>query len=135
MKEIQLWKDGQKGTLDPLLFSKVAEELAIQINEDFRTDRRKKVNKRTQLRKFYDEVLRLNMLARERPMQWDAIKPQVYMLTAKVAYAEGRELVSSNFRKFVKEAVDKVDTPEDLNVFSNLFEAFMGFYRLHGPRN
>ncbi|MCD6306078.1 MAG: type III-A CRISPR-associated protein Csm2 [Deltaproteobacteria bacterium] len=134
MKEIQLWKDGQKGSLDPLLFSKVAEDLALQMKEDFEKQK-KRVNKRTQLRKFYDEVLRLNMLARERPMQWDAIKPQVYMLTAKVAYAEGRELVSSNFRKFVKEAVDQVDTPEDLNVFSNLFEAFMGFYRLHGPRN
>lgn len=134
MKEIQLWKDGQKGTVDPLLFSKVAEELALQMKEDFEHQRRK-VNKRTQLRKFYDEVLRLNMLARERPKQWDAIKPQVHMLTAKAAYAEGRELISTNFRKFIKEAVDKVDTPEDLNVFSNLFEAFMGFYRLHGPRN
>lgn len=131
---IQLWKDGQKGTLDPLLFSKVAEELALQMNQDFEKQR-KRVNKRTQIRKFYDEVLRLNMLVRERPKQWDAIKSQVHMLTAKAAYAEGRDLVSSNFRKFVKDAVDQIDTPEDLNVFSNLFEAFMGFYRLHGPRN
>ena len=130
---IQLWKDGQKGTLDPLLFSKVAEELALQMKQDF--EKRKRVNKRTQIRKFYDEVLRLNMLVRERPRQWDAIKPQVHMLTAKAAYAEGRDLVSDNFRKFVKDAVDQIDTPEDLNVFSNLFEAFMGFYRLHGPRN
>lgn len=134
MEKIQLWKDGQKGTLDPLLFSKVAEELALQMKEDF-DKQRKKVNKRTQVRKFYDEVLRLNMLARERPKQWNAIKPQVHMLTAKAAYAEGRDLVSENFRNFVKNAVEQVETPEDLNVFSNLFEAFMGFYRLHGPRN
>ncbi|MFZ7110046.1 MAG: type III-A CRISPR-associated protein Csm2 [Desulfatiglandales bacterium] len=134
MREIQLWKDGQKGVLDPLLFSKVAEELALLMKDDFEKQRRK-VNKRTQVRKFYDEVLRLNMLARERPKQWDIIKPQVHMLTAKAAYAEGRELVSANFRLFVKNAVDQVDTPEDLNVFSNLFEAFMGFYRLHGPKN
>jgi len=134
MEAIQLWKDGEKGRLDPLLFSKVAEDLALQMKDDFEKQR-KRVNKRTQIRKFYDEVLRLNMLAKERPTQWDAIKPQVHMLTAKAAYAEGRDLVSQNFRLFVKGAVDQVDTPEDLNVFSNLFEAFMGFYRLHGPRN
>ena len=133
MEKIILWKDSEKQTIDPKLFSKVAEDLALQIKEDTRTVRNS--NKRTQIRKFYDEVVRLSILGKTRPDEWDNILPLVHMLTAKAAYAQGRKLISPNFMGFIKDSIDQIERPEDLDVFSNFFEAFMGFYRLHGPNN
>ncbi len=131
--KIQFWEDKGAKRIDPLLFSQKAEEMAKDLAEENR--RQNKLNKRTQLRKFYDEVLRLDDLAQGKGMVWDAVIPQIHMLVAKTAYANGRELVSNAFLQFMKDSVAQVESPEDLRVFANFFEAFMGFYRLHGPKN
>ena len=133
MEKIVLWKDRKEKLLDPELFSKKAEELAITTKEDIETA--KNSNKRTQIRKFYDEAVRLNFTAKTRQDDWNNILPMIHMLTAKAAYAQGRKLISKNFMRFIKESVNQIERPEDLNVFCNFFEAFMGFYRLHGPNN
>lgn len=133
MGSINYWKDKSNKTINPKLFSTEAENLAKAIASD--NDRSNKVNKRTQLRKFFDEVLRLNTLSRSNPEDWDNILPYVQMLTAKVAYAKGRDLVSSQFLDFMKSGIEQVENPHDLTVFSNFFEAFMGFYKQHGPSN
>ncbi len=97
--------------------------------------RSSKCNKRTQIRKFYDEVQRLNALAKSKnnrdESQWNNILPILHMMTAKAAYAQERELVSNSFTEFVKKSVAQVKRPKDLEIFSNFFEAFMGFYRLY----
>ena len=75
--------------MNPTLFSDVAEKFADKI---YKSGLQKK-NKRTQIRKFYDEVIRLNSLANNKtnPEEWDNILPYVNMLIAKAAYAEGRD--------------------------------------------
>lgn len=135
MGKIQLWKDREKGVIDPQLFSSKAEELAQQLADDHKKSKGQRANKRTQLRKFYDEVLRLESEARSREGEWDRIAPLVHMLTAKAAYAKGRELVSKTFLDFIKDSVSQVKEQKDLAVFANFFEAVMGFYRQHGPSN
>ncbi len=95
----------------------------------------KNPNKRSQVRKFFDEINRLEGIVQADPDKWRIVLPQIHMLVAKSAYAEGRKLVSRNFAKFIKDSVDQIDKPEKLTVFSNFFEAFIGFYRLHGPSN
>ncbi|MDM8526215.1 type III-A CRISPR-associated protein Csm2 [Desulfococcaceae bacterium HSG8] len=134
MSEITLWKDRENRKIDPTLFSEKAEKLAITLKED--NDKSKKKNKRTQIRKFYDEVVRLDTAAKTRSAEeWDNILPILNMLIAKAAYAQGRDLVSKNFVKFIRSAIGQISDPKDLSVFANFFEAFMGFYRLHGPAN
>jgi CRISPR-associated protein Csm2 len=128
MVDVSFYKDKEKKTLRPTLFSVTAENLAKTMAENTRS------NKRTQLRKFYDEVLRLNSLARSNPSDWESILPYVNMIIAKVAYAEGRDLVSAEFAEFIKESVKQIDEKEDLDVFTNLFEAFMGFYKKYRPQ-
>jgi CRISPR-associated protein Csm2 len=135
VEKINFWKDKEKKSIDPLLFSKQAEETAKIFNQDHKDSRDKKANKRSQIRKFYDEVLRLDTIAQDRPDYWENILPQVHMLIAKAAYARGRDLVSDNFVKFIKESVEQVENRETLSVFANFFEAFMGFYKLYGPKN
>jgi CRISPR-associated protein Csm2 len=130
MARIELWKDKPNRIIEPTLFSDKAEKFAEDLN---RAGQR--VNKRTQIRKFYDEVLRLDSDSQRLPEQWDHILPRLHMLIAKAAYAKGRDLVSEDFVNFIKSAVNDIHAPEDLAVFANFFEALMGFYRLLRPAN
>ena len=133
MTKIEFWKDSKKDLIDPTLFSSIAENLALEIKKEY--EQNKNTNKRTQIRKFYDEVVRLDTEARAREQEWHNIAPLVHMITAKAAYAKGRNLISEGFLEFIKYSVGQVNNPKDLSVFANFFEAFMGFYRLHGPKN
>lgn len=133
MDKIEFWKEKEKQIVDPALFSSRAEAFAKEIASDNKQS--KSVNKRTQIRKFFDEVVHLNMTAKSRPNDWDSIVPMVHMITAKAAYANGRKLVSATFLQFIKQSVEQIDNPADLSVFATFFEAFIGFYRLHGPSN
>jgi CRISPR-associated protein Csm2 len=129
---IQFYKNQTGRLLDPTLFSEKAEKLAKDIHTAGLNDRTQRLerNKRTQIRKFYDEVVRLNSIANNRSnAAWDNIIPYVNMLIAKAAYAEGRKLVTASFTSFMKDSIGQIRGPEDLAVFTNLFEAFMGFYK------
>lgn len=134
MDKIIFWKDKQAKAIDPTLFSTRAESLAKAMAKDHDASKGRR-NKRSQIRKFYDEVLRLETEAQSNGQRWPSVLPRVHMLTAKAAYANGRELVSDTFLGFIKASVDQIESVDDLSVWANFFEAFMGFYRLHGPRN
>ncbi len=134
MAEIVFWKDKENRKVDPALFSDTAEKLAKDLAEDCQASKNRE-NKRTQIRKFYDEVVRLDMEAKAKPEEWDNILPLVNMLTAKAAYAKGRRLVSDNFVNFIRSSIKQISGKKDLELFANFFEAFMGFYRMYCPTN
>ncbi|MEA3469791.1 MAG: type III-A CRISPR-associated protein Csm2 [Thermodesulfobacteriota bacterium] len=125
--ELKLWKDREQKTLDPHLFSTQAEEFARQINNEGG----RSMNKGTQLRKFFDEILRLNTLAQPEDADWNLLLPQVHMVIAKAAYAQGRKLVSTGFVNHIRQGIEQVETPADLMVFTNHMEAFMGYYKIY----
>ena len=130
---IAFYKDKAKRLIEPTLFSVEAENLAKEIAQSGKDQRGSlKWNKRTQIRKFYDEVLRLNMLTKSDPSSWASILPYVNMLVAKAAYAKGRDHVTGEFMDFIKGSVDQIKAQDDLDVFSSFFEAFMGFYKIYG---
>ncbi len=135
MEKIEFWKDKEKGIIDPKLFSDKAEDLAKTIANDCKLRDNKNKNKISQIRKFYDEVVRLNMEAKSESADWDKILPIVNMITAKTAYAMGRKLITENFLVFIRTSIKQIQEPEDLSVFANLFEAFYGFYKFHSPEN
>jgi len=134
MRISSFWKDKGRGIIDPNLFSKTAEDLAKELRKDYDM-RKEKPNKRSQIRKFYDEIVKLDLKAKAQPEHWEEILPLLHMLIPKAVYAQGRKLVSNNFVEFIKSSITQIDTPDDLSVFANFFEAFMGFYRLYGPSN
>lgn len=136
MNKISFYKDKGKAMIEPKLFSDVAEQAAEEIAKSGQTPSRDgrpprlDHNKRTQIRKFYDEVVRLNATAKASPEEWDVILPFINMLIAKAAYANGRnKLVTDEFVHLLKECIMQVQQPADLDVFANFFESFMGFYR------
>jgi CRISPR-associated protein Csm2 len=135
MNKVLFYKDKTKGIIDPKLFSDIAEQTAAAIAKSGQTPTRDGKarldhNKRTQIRKFYDEVFRLNGNVKSNPDDWDVVLPYINMLIAKAAYANGRNrLVTDEFVDLLKDCVSQVQRPSDLDVFANFFESFMGFYR------
>jgi len=135
MDKVSFYKDKTKGIIDPKLFSDIAEKTAADIAKSGQTPTRDGKmrldhNKRTQIRKFYDEVVRLNGTVKSNPDDWDVVLPYINMLIAKAAYANGRnKLVTDDFVNLLKECVAQIQRPSDLDVFANFFESFMGFYR------
>ena len=133
MKNIEFWKDRERKIINPELFSVVANSLA----EKFHEEGGRAKNKRTQLRKFYDEIYeykaRLKSLnEQERQKEFELTLPYLNMIIAKVTYAKGRKLVTDSFVDFIKNGIMNIKTPDDLFVFADLFESIMGFYRIYG---
>ena len=86
--------------------------------------------KSSQLRKFYADVKSL-----ERTWEYQkrseaaflGILPQIKILKAKAAYAQGRGVVPPAFTQWVNTHVDAVSTSADFKAFLLHFEAVVGF--------
>lgn len=136
--DIKFWKDKDKKIIDPDLFSSKAEKLALTIFEDQQASRGKQ-NKPTQLRKFYDEVIRFGSMLQglsveQQKEEFDRILPYLKMLNAKAAYAQGRDLVSKNFKDFIANSLIKIEDKDDFEAFAGFFESFMGFYKFYDEK-
>ena len=124
--------------LDPDLFSAKAEKMAEEVfNGQLRTNG--KANKPTQLRKFYDEVLRFDgmlksLSAEKQKEEFEKLLPYLKMLNAKAAYAMGRDLVTKEFKDFLSQSLNQIKTKDDFDIFAGLFEAFMGFYKYYDEK-
>lgn len=127
--KIEFYKDTVKKKLNPDLFSLKAEELAKNISDEGNT----KINKPSQIRKFYEEVLKFDNRLKTNEDDFDNILPYLKMINAKVAYAVGRDLVSKGFKDFISTSLEQINDKKDFDVFASLFEAFMGYYKYYRP--
>jgi len=128
---VQFWidpKNPKNRQIDPELFSTTAEELANKINLE-RMNSRDKLNKPTQVRKFFDEVIRFQVMIISNPEQFNELLPYIKMLNAKAAYAAGRDLIGNEFKLFLSDSLKQVNDREDFEIFCSFFEAFLGFYK------
>lgn len=117
-------------TVDPRLYSDIAEAAAHAVAGGQR-DR----NKYTQLRRFYDELSQLEGRVGGSRERFEALLPFVQMLKAKSAYAQARGLTDANFDALLRHVVDQVTGVGELRQARLFMEAFMAFYRAHGPRD
>ncbi|HHT9125980.1 MAG TPA: type III-A CRISPR-associated protein Csm2 [Candidatus Brocadiia bacterium] len=140
--EVKFYSDQKKEVLNAELFSSHAEEWAKSVCEsglkekkDKKTGKVKKVlekNKSSQIRKFYNEVLKYTKDLKSGE-DYKLILPYMKMLNAKTAYAEGRKLITDEFKSFIKLSIGHLteDKPETLELFASFFEAFMGYYKYY----
>lgn len=129
---MEFWKDKNKKQLDSELFSARAEDWAKKIHGEQGRGRGK--NKPAQIRKFYEEVLRFDGMLKTNPGDFDNILPYLKMINAKVAYAMGRDLISTSFKDFISNSLKQVKDRDDFNVFKSLFEAFIGYYKFYDEK-
>lgn len=121
-------RGGENGALDPALFDTVAHAAAKAIGNN------KWGNKPAQIRQFYDELVMWEERVRQDPGRFREFLPFIRMLNAKAAYAQGRQHVDANFVALIARCLGQVDSPETLRNFKLFFEAFLGFYKLEGPK-
>jgi CRISPR-associated protein Csm2 len=136
---IKFWQDAERTQLNPLLFSKVAEEEAKKVYQSAEgRGKDVKKNKPTQLRRFFDEIVafqaRYKQMLNKTPGEPEKVfqqqLPFIHMLVPKVKYAEARKLVSSDFVNLIKSTiVENLKKPDDLQILTSFFEAFMGHYK------
>ena len=118
------------------LFDGIAHAVAKAVGKESRS-----LNKPSQLRKFYDELLmwedRVHGKGSEGATERLAeCLPLIRMLNAKAAYAQGRNHVGAAFVHLLRRCLEQVeDDPETLRHARLFFEAFMGFYKVVRPKD
>ncbi|MGY4676978.1 type III-A CRISPR-associated protein Csm2 [Pasteurella sp. P03HT] len=125
------------------IFSDIAEQAAEKIKKDTRDSSKinKENNKTTQLRKFYDELAMWNdrvqkpQTKQAREEEYKNLEAFIKMLKAKVAYAEGRKHINSNFSSVFNECIDQVSSAETLREAKLFMEAVMGYCKLLEVKN
>ena len=128
--EIKFWIDKENNLINPELFSEIAEKWSFYVSKN--PD--KKRNKRSQIHKFYDEVLSLYNRLKNTPENFNNFLPFIKMIRAKVYYSLGREHIGDDFKDMMEKCLNQIETWKDFEVFKNFFEAFMGYYRFHRPK-
>lgn len=113
------------GNPAPDMFDGVAQRVAGLLSGD--------KNKSSQMRRFYDEIIR--HADRHRGSGNDADDaarfvrdlPFIRMICAHAAYAQTRGHVDANFVAFMQTCLRRVETAEHLRLFRMFFEAVIGF--------
>lgn len=124
------WENKQKKQLRCDLLSIEAENKAKKMNDEAKD----KMNKYSQIRKFYDEAISHKTFILSRPdgEQDEIFKqrlPYIKMMNAKLVYSQARGYLSSGFVKMIKECINEVKDLDDFYAFTDFFEAFLAFYR------
>lgn len=119
-------------SLSPDLFNQLAESAAKIVAKNG------KKNKTSQLRRFYDELLRWEERVNDgdtsdADARLSEYLPFIMMMNAKAAYAKGRDLVDESFVALLRTCLKNgAKSPRALRHCRLFLEAFMGFYKLHG---
>jgi CRISPR-associated protein Csm2 len=134
MADSFFWEDKAKSKLKVELFSKTADEQAKIISgwDDGKQQVGRSAPKYTQLRNFYDEVVKYKteLLANKEAKEYFAKKlPYIKMLNAKFAYAYGRKNITKVCQDFWRNLINEIKDYDDFIAFADFFESFMAFYR------
>ncbi|WP_297982836.1 type III-A CRISPR-associated protein Csm2 [uncultured Methanobrevibacter sp.] len=97
--------------------------------------------KTSQLRKFFAAIKEIELYTKEKG-QWDeTTKVKFYLLMPKLAYANGRDVISDRFFNFMKVVMGKVgsgkeeDTLEDFYRLVQFLESIIAFYKVNNPNS
>lgn len=142
--ESYFYEDEEKEKLKEKFLTTEARKWAKSfINPKFPADQRDRNPRLTsaQLRRFYMEAktLEARVDALKNPKDdFPKLRPIVKMLKSKVAYAcpiPGRDKkVPEEFRRYIEEMVDNIDSYKDFKAFCLCFEAVVGFFYGEGGR-
>ena len=122
--EIKFSKSAEQ-PLNPDLFNSVAQRMAKAVGAADRN-----VNKSTQLRRFFDELVLWEIRVSQQPLRFGEYLPFIRMINAKAAYAEGRRLVDHTFVALMHHTLGEVKDAGSLTTCKLFWEAFLGFYKL-----
>ncbi|WP_420064673.1 type III-A CRISPR-associated protein Csm2 [Pectobacterium colocasium] len=88
-----------------------------------------KKDKPTQLRRFYDQLQQLEQRINGDEEKLALYLPEIRMISAHLAYAKGRELISDTFCDTMQNLIRSINTCRHLKNGRLFFEATLGFLR------
>lgn len=111
--------------ISPSLFSDIAQQAA-----DLCGDYNK--NTATQVRRFYDELVMWDEKINTAPVEkrvrlFEESVPYIWMISAKLAYARGRNLITTDFKNIFTHLIKAINDPLTLKQAKTFFEAYLGF--------
>lgn len=92
--------------------------------------------KRTQLRKFFNEVKTIKINLRSNPTD-NSTRIRLLALVPKLAYSTGKKLIDEGFYHFMKTLISKLNedfTVENFEKFEQIFEAIVAYHVYYNPR-
>lgn len=113
------------------LYSDVAEQAAKSVQHSGNK------NNSTQLRKFYDEIVKWNNKIqgkqdeKSRESEFKSSLPDIQKLKSQAAYAFSRDLIDDKYLAIFNHCIDCVTSPKFLKEVKFFMEAMMGFYKYH----
>ncbi len=84
-------------------------------------------NKSSQLRKYYDFVVRIKDTLKYDIKTFDEVYPEINKLDYHSTYAESRNKVTKYFVDFIKKNLQNIHTKEDFFAFATHFEAIIAY--------
>lgn len=87
----------------------------------------KDANKRSQIRKFYEYLLRVDKKMHLKDNDYSMVEADLAALVPYVSYASKRKLVSALFQTYIKKNVESVHDEKDMRAFVKHFEALVAF--------
>ena len=117
------YSDRKNGILRENLFSEDAKKIAESFQDGMKS---------SQVRKFYDEILKRKMiinLSKDKDKEFSKQLPYIKMVISKAYYGYNRRprTVSANFRKFLEDNINNISSRDDFFVFCDLFEAVVAY--------
>ena len=99
----------------------------------------KKINKNTQIRKFFDDLYAIKNKIdsaesnASKKTVFNENLPMIYLVASKAAYAKGRKHIGEAFYQFITTNVLAIEELDDFDKFIAYFEAVLGYYRYKNP--
>lgn len=97
--------------------------------------RKKQEDAYTQIRRFYDELVRIQTKSKDDNDSFDKYLPAVYIIASQAAYAQARGKLSASFEKFIVENIRAITIKDDLDKFILYFEAILGYLKYFEKKN
>lgn len=113
------YEDAEKKVMRPEYIIKYPKEIV----EELKCDRNK--NKSSQLRKYYEFVIRIKDRLRQTNTSYDEMKSEIGRLIPFAEYALTRGKVSDYFQKFISKNVNCIHDEKDFMAFAKHFEAII----------
>ena len=104
-------------------------DFAKDIAKILEKDGGREANKRTQIRKFYEYLLRVNQKMNMKNYDLSYIEADLAKLSPYVQYAGSRKVVSKVFVEFIEKNVAAIKGEEDLKAFVSHFESLIAYMK------
>ncbi|MEA2074232.1 MAG: type III-A CRISPR-associated protein Csm2 [Euryarchaeota archaeon] len=91
--------------------------------------------KTAQLRKFFDSLKSIEQKVVIEKRNWNEVKADFVLLTPKLAYTKGKNLIPQPFYLLLRSCLQRVNSKEDLKALIRIFETIVAYHKYHGGKD